>query len=194
MTARKHDHFYFTEEGKNKGRRHFLMIWNDPIGQREKADSCSRRSRLSKFSQNTNALSYFRWEGFPFRHVGEKGRRGKCSDDILKLFGKNGYFPCDILEPPNVMFPCLLSGCYQRHYSEMREGVTCSSSHTLLPLLVFLKALWPRKEMYGMNDARTAESIERHQSIYTSRKKKMSTGQWLYTPWTGYAKIIWKKQ
>lgn len=45
-----------------------------------------------------------------------------------------------------------------------------------------------------MNDARTAESIGRHQSIYTSRREKMSTGQWLYIPRTEYAKIIWKKQ
>lgn len=35
--------------------------------------------------------------------------------------------------------------------------------------------------MDGMNDAWTAESIGRHQSIYTSRKEKMSTGQWLYS-------------
>lgn len=75
--------------------------------------------------------------------MGEEGRREKCPDDaILKLFGKNGFFLSDILEPPNVMFPCLLPGCYQRHYSEVRVGVTHSSSHMLLLLLgFFLKAL-----------------------------------------------------
>ena len=77
-----------------------------------------------------------------------------------------------------------LSGWYQRHCFEWEEEVICSSSHMLLLLLLFLKkkkALWPRKEMDGMNDAWTAESIGRHQSIYTSRKEKMSTGQWLYS-------------
>lgn len=73
-------------------------------------------------------------------------------------------------------------------------GHTLIFSHAATAAGFFLKALWPRKAMYGMNDAPTAESIERHQSIYTSRKEKMSTGQWLSTPWMGYAKIIWKKQ
>lgn len=66
-----------------------------------------------------------------------------------------------------------------------RGGHVLISSHaaTAAGFFFFFKALWPRKELYGMNDARTAESIERHQPIYTSRKKKMSTGQQLYTPW-----------
>lgn len=55
-------------------------------------------------------------------------------------------------------FHALLSGCSQKHGFEVREGVTGSSSHMPLLLLIFLKALWPRKEMYGMNDAQTAES------------------------------------
>lgn len=157
---------------------------------------CNRRGRLFKFSQSTNSSLCLGWEELHFRHVGEKGWREKCSDyAIFKLFGKNGYFSLWYSWTTQMScFHALLSGCYQKHCFEVREEVICSSSHMPLLLLIFLKALWPRKEMYGMNDAQTAESIGRHQSIYTSRKEKMSTGQWLYTPWTRYAKSIWKKQ
>lgn len=91
-------------------------------------------------------------------------------------------------------FHALLSGCSQKHGFEAREGVTGSSSHMPLPLLIFLKALWPRKEMYGMNDAQTAESEGVSSLFIPPGRKKMSPGQWLHTPRTRYAKIIWKKQ
>lgn len=177
--------FLVRKEGRGDDTSHDLSL-----------HECRRGGRLFKLSHNTNSSLCFGWEGLPFRHVGEKRWREKCSDNaIFKLFGKNGYFSLWYSWTiPMSGSRARLSGCYQSHGFEVREGVICSSSHMLPLLLIFLKALWPRKEMYGMNDARTAGSRGRQQSIYTSRKDKMSTGQRLYIPGTGYAKIICKKQ
>lgn len=80
--------------------------------------------------------------GLHFRQVGEKGWRETCSDDaIFKPFGKNGYFSLWYSWTTQMScFHALLSGCYQRHGLEVREEVTCSSSHMLLLLLIFFKS------------------------------------------------------
>lgn len=86
-------------------------------------------------------MLWMRW-GLHFRQVGEKGWREACSDDaIFKPFGKNGYFSLWYSWTTQMScFHALLSGCYQRHGLEVREEVTCSSSHMLLLLLIFLKS------------------------------------------------------
>ena len=151
----------------DKGRKHYCIVLGGGAG-------------FSNFHQVQFPLYTLDGKGST---SGRLGRQGGVGHAIFKQFGKNGCF--SLWYSGATRMACLhtrLSGCYQRHCFEWEEEVICSSSHMLLLLLLFLKkALWPRKEMDGMNDARTAESIGRHQSIYTNRKEKMSTGQWLYS-------------
>jgi hypothetical protein len=69
-------------------------------------------------------------------------------------------FPSDAVLAPPKCHMCIfswLSGCHQRPSSEVR-----GRSHVLIfshaATAEFLKALWPRKEKHGMNDAHTERS------------------------------------
>lgn len=63
------------ERREEKGKGHFLRIWADLIGQRERADIAAGEAGSSN-SHKTQILC-LGWEELPFRHVGEKGWREK---------------------------------------------------------------------------------------------------------------------
>lgn len=172
---------------------HFLMTWAYSFAQRERVTVSEAAN--SSDSHKTYFLAMVCMGRLHFRHVGRNGwREESWQYAIFNWFGKNGYF-LPLWVSCTTQMSCLHARAVWR-LSEALWGDR-DKSHVHLTcccywcgLFFFFKALWPRKERYGMNDAQAAGSRGRHQAIYTSRKEKMSAEQWLYTPRTGYAEII----